>query len=213
VSDTGCGMSADTMAHLFEPFFTTKERGKGTGLGLSIVYGIVEQCGGDVWVESEPGRGTKVFVCLPLADADRRAKSGAGDGGDGRPGSEFVLLVEDEDPVRELVRDMLEMAGYRVHAASGGPEALEWAQDPANDFDLLVSDVVMPRMNGGELAERLRHLRGELRVLFVSGYPDDAIVRHGVRESGAPFLQKPFTYQMLTEKVREVLDTSFRRAA
>ena len=213
VSDTGCGMSAETMAHLFEPFFTTKERGKGTGLGLSIVYGIVEQCGGDVWVESEPGRGTKVFVCLPLADADRRSKSGAGEGRDGRPGSEFVLLVEDEDPVRELVRDMLEMAGYRVHAASGGPEALEWAQDPANDFDLLVSDVVMPRMNGGELAERLRHLRGELRVLFVSGYPDDAIVRHGVRESGAPFLQKPFTFQMLTEKVREVLDTSVRRAA
>ena len=213
VSDTGCGMDADTLAHLFEPFFTTKERGKGTGLGLSIVYGIVEQCGGDVWVESEPGRGTKVYVCLPIATVDIHGENATGEGRDVRPGSEFVLLVEDEDPVRELVRDMLELAGYRVHAASGGPEALAWAEDAAHSFDLLVSDVVMPRMNGGELAERLCHLRPDLRVLFVSGYPDDAIVRHGVRESGAPFLQKPFTYQCLLEKVREVLDTPVRRAA
>jgi PAS domain S-box-containing protein len=212
VSDTGFGMDAETLSHLFEPFFTTKERGKGTGLGLSIVYGIVDQCGGSVWVESERGRGTTVFVCLPILE-ESRATVGASDEPAARPGSESVLLVEDEDPVRELVQEMLEMAGYRVHAASSGPEALGWAEDPANSFDILVSDVVMPRMNGGELAERLCHLRPHTRVLFVSGYPDDAIVRHGVRESGAPFLQKPFTYQTLTEKVREVLDSPLRRAA
>jgi PAS domain S-box-containing protein len=212
VSDTGCGMDAETLGHLFEPFFTTKERGKGTGLGLSIVYGIVAQCGGSVWVESERGRGTTVYVCLPIEE-ESGASSSAGGEATARPGSEFVLLVEDEDPVRELVREMLEMAGYRVYAASSGPEALAWAENPANCFDLLVSDVVMPRMNGGELAERLCHLRPHTRVLFVSGYPDDAIVRHGVRESGAPFLQKPFTYQTLTEKVREVLDSPVRRAA
>ena len=212
VSDTGCGMDAETLGHLFEPFFTTKERGKGTGLGLSIVYGIVDQCGGNVWVESERGRGTKVFVCLPILEAPSDARSGD-DEREARSGSESVLLVEDEDPVRELVQEMLEMAGYRVHAAPGGPEALAWAENPAHTFDILVSDVVMPRMNGGELAERLRHLRPHTRVLFVSGYPDDAVVRHGVRESGAPFLQKPFTYQTLTEKVREVLDSPLRRAA
>lgn len=212
VSDTGCGMDAETLSHLFEPFFTTKERGKGTGLGLSIVYGIVDQCGGSVWVESERGRGTTVYVCLPLAE--ETGMSGEPDGeASVSPGSESVLLVEDEDPVRELVQEMLEMAGYRVHAAASGPEALAWAENPAHAFDILVSDVVMPRMNGGELAERLRHLRPHTRVLFVSGYPDDAIVRHGVRESGAPFLQKPFTYQKLTEKVREVLDAPLRRAA
>jgi PAS domain S-box-containing protein len=212
VSDTGCGMDAETLSHLFEPFFTTKERGKGTGLGLSIVYGIVDQCGGSVWVESERGRGTTVFVVLPILE-EPRALSPASDEPAARPGSESVLLVEDEDPVRELVQEMLEMAGYRVHAAASGPEALDWAENPANSFDILVSDVVMPRMNGGELAERLCHLRPHTRVLFVSGYPDDAIVRHGVRESGAPFLQKPFTYQTLTEKVREVLDSPLRRAA
>jgi len=212
VSDTGCGMDAETLSHLFEPFFTTKERGKGTGLGLSIVYGIVDQCGGSVWVESERGRGTTVFVCLPLAE-EAGASATSDSEASVSPGSESVLLVEDEDPVRELVQEMLEMAGYRVHAASSGPEALAWAENPAHAFDILVSDVVMPRMNGGELAERLRHLRPHTRVLFVSGYPDDAIVRHGVRESGAPFLQKPFTYQTLTEKVREVLDAPLRRAA
>jgi CheY-like chemotaxis protein len=206
-------MDAETLGHLFEPFFTTKERGKGTGLGLSIVYGIVDQCGGNVWVESEPGRGTRVYVCLPVAGSASRTQGGEDDERMALPGSEFVLLVEDEDPVRELVQEMLEMAGYRVHPASSGLEALAWAEDPSHAFDLLVTDVVMPRMNGGELAEKLRHLRPHLRVLFVSGYPDDAIVRHGVRESGAPFLQKPFTYQTLTEKVREVLDTPIRRAA
>jgi two-component system, cell cycle sensor histidine kinase and response regulator CckA len=212
VSDTGCGMDAETLGHLFEPFFTTKERGKGTGLGLSIVYGIVDQCGGSVWVESERGRGTKVFVCLPILE-ETCATGVAGGARQALPGSESVLLVEDEDPVRELVQEMLEMAGYRVHAASSGPEALVWAENPAHCFDILVSDVVMPRMNGGELAERLCHMRPHTKVLFVSGYPDDAIVRHGVRESGAPFLQKPFTYQTLTEKVREVLDSPLRRAA
>jgi len=212
VSDTGCGMDAETLSHLFEPFFTTKERGKGTGLGLSIVYGIVDQCGGSVWVESERGRGTTVFVCLPLAE-EAGASATSDSEASVSPGSESVLLVEDEDPVRELVQEMLEMAGYRVHAASSGPDALAWAENPAHAFDILVSDVVMPRMNGGELAERLRHLRPHTRVLFVSGYPDDAIVRHGVRESGAPFLQKPFTYQTLTEKIREVLDAPLRRAA
>ncbi|HKA25041.1 MAG TPA: PAS domain-containing protein [Candidatus Eisenbacteria bacterium] len=212
VSDTGFGMDAETLGHLFEPFFTTKERGKGTGLGLSIVYGIVDQCGGSVWVESERNRGTTVFVCLPIAGNESPAGSPESEA-IAAPGSESVLLVEDEDPVRELVQEMLEMAGYRVHAEASGPDAIAWAEDPAHSFDLLVSDVVMPRMNGGELAERLRHLRPQTRVLFVSGYPDDAIVRHGVRESGAPFLQKPFTYQTLTEKVREVLDSPVRRAA
>jgi len=212
VSDTGFGMDAETLGHLFEPFFTTKERGKGTGLGLSIVYGIVDQCGGSVWVESERNRGTTVFVCLPIAGNESPAGSPESEA-IAAPGSESVLLVEDEDPVRELVQEMLEMAGYRVHAEASGPDAIAWAEDPAHSFDLLVSDVVMPRMNGGELAERLRHLRPHTRVLFVSGYPDDAIVRHGVRESGAPFLQKPFTYQTLTEKVREVLDSPVRRAA
>jgi signal transduction histidine kinase/CheY-like chemotaxis protein len=207
VSDTGVGMDADTLAHAFEPFFTTKEQGKGTGLGLSTVYGIAEQAGGHVWVYSEPGVGTTFKVYLPEARED------GPDPGD-RPclrrtvaGSETILLVEDEDSVRELTREVLEVHGYRVIEAGDGVEALRAAAAFEGTIHLLVTDVVMPRMGGGELAEKLAAMRPGVRVLFVSGYTDDSIVRHGVRERSSAFLQKPFSLDAFATRVREVLDT------
>ncbi|HET8655074.1 MAG TPA: ATP-binding protein [Longimicrobiaceae bacterium] len=204
VSDTGVGMDAETQARIFEPFFTTKEQGKGTGLGLSTVYGIVEQSGGHVWVYSEPGHGTAFKVYLPRVDAPVSLDTAL----IGAPatGRETVLLAEDDRAVRVLARRALEHAGYQVLEADGGEEALRIADAHAGTIHLLLSDVVMPGLGGRELAERLQGRRPGIAVLFMSGYTDDAILRHGMLAEGTPFLEKPFTPGGLCEKVRGVLD-------
>jgi PAS domain S-box-containing protein len=207
VTDTGVGMDPETRARLFEPFFTTKELGKGTGLGLSTVYGIVKQSGGHIWVYSEVRRGTTFKICFPQAGETAEQPESAPPTEVAR-GAETVLLVEDAQRVREVVREILEMSGYRVLPAGLGPDAIELARQHAGPIQLLITDVVMPQMSGRELAQRLTALRPDLRVLYMSGYTDDAIVRHGVLAEGMPFLSKPFTPEALAAKVREVLDGS-----
>ncbi len=206
VSDTGLGMDAETRSRVFEPFFTTKEQGKGTGLGLATVYGIVKQSGGYIWVYSEPGQGTVFKIYLPRLDASSLVGEGVAAASRLSAGTETVLLVEDEAMVRDLLRGALEGRGYRVLAAGSGEQALEVASAHRGPLHLLVTDVVMPGMRGPELATRLGPLHPELRVLHVSGYADDAALRHGVREGSTAFLQKPFTVEALVRKIREVLD-------
>ncbi len=206
VSDTGVGMDADTKAHLFEPFFTTKEAGKGTGLGLATVYGIVKQSGGYIWAYSEPGRGATFKIYLPPVAARAEAVRSPVAPSAATHGSETVLVVEDEEAVRRLSCRVLESHGYTVLAAGRGDQALHVASRHTGPIQLLVTDVVMPGMSGRELAKRLSSLRPATKVLYLSGYTDDAIVRHGVLEPGVSFLQKPFTPAALARKVREVLD-------
>ncbi|HSE50534.1 MAG TPA: ATP-binding protein [Terriglobales bacterium] len=207
VSDTGVGMDDETRNRIFEPFFTTKEMGKGTGLGLSTVYGIVKQSGGDIWVSSEIGAGTTFTVCLPRVDAPPEVTPGQGTPVAHRaPHTATVLLVEDEAGVRALVRKFLERSGYFVLEASNPHDALATAQRHPGAIDLLLTDVVLPRMSGSELSQRLQELRPGTRVLFMSGYTDDAIVHHGVLSAGATFVQKPFTADALTHKLREILE-------
>jgi CheY-like chemotaxis protein len=207
VSDTGCGMGPEVQAHLFEPFFTTKEQGKGTGLGLAMVYGIVKQSGGYIWVYSEVGQGTTIKIHLPRVEeapstleVPRRAAE--------RRGTETILLVEDEAAVRSLVRGVLEQGGYRVLVARNGEDALIVSEQHKGPIHLLVTDVIMPEMGGPELAEHLRPFHRAMKVLYISGYTDDAIVHHGVLGSTATFLQKPFTPDLLAQKVREILDSA-----
>jgi PAS domain S-box-containing protein len=206
VADTGVGMDEATQAHLFEPFFTTKEVGKGTGLGLATVYGIVKQSGGYIWVYSESGHGTTIKVYLPRVAGVADAPAPAPEPRPVRHGDETVLLVEDAAPVRTLARRSLEAHGYTVLDAPDGPSALEVAAGHAAAIDILVTDVVMPGMSGRELAERLAPLRPSMKVLYTSGYTDDAMVRQGVLSAGVAFLQKPFVPESLARKVREVLD-------
>jgi signal transduction histidine kinase/DNA-binding response OmpR family regulator len=205
VSDTGCGMDAATKARAFEPFFTTKETGKGTGLGLATVYGIVKQSGGHVEVFSEPGRGTTFTVYLPRVDP---APPASAEPTPGRSpfGTETLLLAEDEEAVRTLAGCVLRMSGYTVLEAADGAEALRVAGRHAGPIHLLVTDVVMPGMGGRALADRLTAARPETRVLYLSGYTADEVVRHGVREAEVAFLQKPFKVDALILKVREALD-------
>lgn len=207
VSDTGTGMNDQTKAKIFEPFFTTKEKGKGTGLGLSTVYGIVKQSGGHVWVYSELGRGTTFKVYLPQMEPRTAPANEKPQVESAAPiGSETILLVEDEDVVRGLAREILEEAGYKVLDASGGEEAFRLCQDHAESIDLLLTDVVMPGMSGKEIADHLKSIRPTTGVLFMSGYTDEAIVHHGVLDSDVEFIQKPFTPTALARRVREVLD-------
>jgi len=206
VTDTGTGMDEATRARIFEPFFTTKGPDRGTGLGLSTVYGIVKQSGGHIAVYSEPGRGTCFKIYLPSAQTPTAASGQAASSGPALQGSETVLLVEDEAAVRALARTALKQRGYRVLEADNGAAALHVAEEFAEPIHLLATDVVMPHMSGRELAERLVPLRPNMKVLFLSGYMDDAIVRHGLLESTAAFLHKPYTPQGLAAKVREVLD-------
>jgi signal transduction histidine kinase len=208
ITDTGIGMDSETLSHLFEPFFTTKNPGRGTGLGLATVYGIVRQSGGAIGISSEPGKGTVARIYLP------RAKERVEGQGTERPpalmpltGGETILLVEDEARVRKLIVDVLSGRGYRVLEATRGEEALRICQAHSTDIDLAVVDVVMPEMNGPELMRRIQPLCPRVRVLFISGYTDEAMVHHGIAESGAAFLQKPFVPDQLARKVREVLDS------
>ena len=206
VSDTGVGMTLETQANIFEPFFTTKAPGNGTGLGLSMVYGIVKQSGGHIWLYSEPGRGTTFKIYLPRVIAPVEAIPPVTHWSALPQGTETVLLVEDEPEVRWLVRDMLQRLGYTVMEARHGIEALVLSTQHPEPIHLLVTDVVMPQMSGREIAEQLRSEHPETKVLFMSGYTDDAVVRHGVQTAEMAFLQKPFTSESLARKVREVLD-------
>ena len=207
VSDTGVGMDAQTKARIFEPFFTTKEKGKGTGLGLSTVYGIVKQSGGYVWVYSEPGHGTTFKLYLPRVDAPAEPQAPPRETAT-LTGTETILLAEDDEILRPLTKGLLAKLGYTVLDAESAEQALAVAGARQGPIHLLVADVVMPGASGRELARRLAQSRPETRVLYVSGYTDDAIVHHGMLEPGLKFLQKPFTPAALARKVREVLDAT-----
>ena len=207
VNDTGHGMDEYTQSHMFEPFFTTKEHGKGTGLGLSTVYGIVKQSGADIVVESQPGHGTTFTIFFPrlseresvTTDAERLPLAAMG-------GHETLLLVEDEPAIRSLAGDILRQHGYKVLEARHGLEALLAGSQYLGTIQLLITDVIMPQMSGNEVADRMTRERPDLKVLYISGYTDDAIVHHGIVQEGMAFLQKPFTPEALVRKVREVLD-------
>jgi CheY-like chemotaxis protein len=206
-SDTGAGMDAETQKRIFEPFFTTKPAGEGTGLGLATVYGIVKQTGGYVWVYSEVGRGTTFKVCLP-----RMAETPAVDhvllAAPALPrGVETVLVVEDTDSLRELTQELLDEQGYTVLTARDGEEALGLASERAEAIHLLLTDVVMPKLGGGDLATKVRASRPEIRVLYMSGYTSGAVLRHGVLEDGDNLLERPFTAEQLGRAVRRALDT------
>ena len=206
VSDSGLGMKQEVREKIFEPFFTTKERGKGTGLGLSTVYGIVKQSGGHIWVYSEPGHGTTFKIFFPrIEEAPDKIKPKTGSG-DLPRGSETVLVVEDEKEVRTLASNVLKRQGYRVLEASNGGIAFLLCEQHKSPIDLMLTDVVMPEMNGRELAERVAGLHPEMKVLFMSGHTDDAIVQHGILEKHVNYIQKPFTVENLARKVREVLE-------
>jgi CheY-like chemotaxis protein len=214
VSDTGSGMESDVLAHLFEPFYTTKPLGKGTGLGLAIVDSIVKRSGGYIWVESTPGEGTSFMINFPRASvapgsmvattlADARVGSGA----------ETILLVEDQQEVRDVVRQTLQRNGYNVLEAVDGDAALALLQSEAGPIHLLLTDIVMPHMSGRELVDAIAKHDRSIRVLYTSGYTDDAIVRHGVLDPGAAFIQKPFTPEQLLGRVRDVLSRPEPRPA
>jgi PAS domain S-box-containing protein len=207
VSDTGCGMDAETQSRVFEPFFTTKEMGKGTGLGLSTVYGIVKQSGGYVWVYSELGRGTTFKIYLPRVEGDIEQLKPAVLETEIAGGAETILVVEDDEGIRNLICEILEMNGYTVLKASDGNEALALAARSERPIHLTITDVVMPGVDGRELAKRLAIVRPDLKVLFMSGYASDAVLHNGIVEEGTPFLQKPFTPAALARKVRRVLDS------
>jgi len=205
VSDSGHGMDKETLSRIFEPFFTTKEKGKGTGLGLSTVYGIIKQSGGYIFAQSEPGAGSTFYIYLPRVEDSPEELSPAELHDRENGGSETVLLVEDEASVRELVRDTLAARGYKVLEASDGENGLRVAANYSGHIDILITDVVMPGISGRELASRLLLLRPSMSVIYLSGYTEDAVLHQGGLSPGTAFLQKPFTLQVLTRKVREVL--------
>jgi len=205
MTDTGVGMDAATLERIFEPFFTTKDVGRGTGLGLSTVYGIVKQSGGNIWVYSEPGRGTTFKVYLPRAERQAAEVPAAAPAPEPPQGSETILVVEDEEDVRELLRDILELGGYTVLATDDPAQAMDICRNHDSEIHLVLSDVVMPKIDGPVLAEKLKDIRPGLKVAFMSGYTDDAIVHHGVLEPGTAFLEKPIDVKTLLRKVPEFL--------
>jgi PAS domain S-box-containing protein len=206
VSDTGTGISAETAAHIFEPFFTTKGGTKGTGLGLATVYGIVKQSGGYIWVYSEPGKGATFKVYFPRVDEPAQSDTRVKTEKHAKGGTETVLLVEDDETVRELAEVILARQGYRVIGADSPKKAEEIAMKRAQEIDLVLTDVIMPAMSGRELVKKLLARNAKMRVLYMSGYTDNVIAEGGVLEEGLAFLQKPFTPLALAQKVREVLD-------
>ena len=208
VSDTGCGIDRKTQNRIFDPFFTTKELGKGTGLGLATVYGIVKQSGGYIWVYSELGKGTAFKVYLPRVEREATRKAVADPDRPPQRGTETILLAEDSEALREIAREYMESLGYTVLEASSGKEALKRACDFSGEINLLLTDVVMPEMDGAQLAAEIVRQRPGIKILFTSGYTDDAVVRHGVLAPSAAFIQKPYRPKALARKIRDVLDAN-----
>jgi len=206
VSDNGAGMSEKVLDHLFEPFFTTKEVGKGTGLGLSTIYGIVKQNEGFINVYSEPGKGTTVKIYLPRNNAEDIAVKERATIETPQGGTETILLVEDEQSVLMVGKTMLERFGYKVLTASTPREAIRLIEEHDEPIHLVLSDVVMPEMNGRELTEKLRSIKPSLKCLYMSGYTADVIAHHGILDKGVSMIQKPFSLRDLAAKVREALD-------
>jgi two-component system cell cycle sensor histidine kinase/response regulator CckA len=207
VQDTGTGMDSDIRSHIFEPFFTTKELGKGTGLGLSTVYGIIKQSGGYIWVESQPENGTTFQIFLPQAEGQSVVQEGHPQAARLLQGSETILVVEDNELVRNLTREALKQYGYRVIEAPGGEQALKVIEEFQEKIDLLLTDVVMPGLNGRELADQILLSRPDIKVLYMSGYADNAIVQYGVLNSGLAFIEKPFSPETLAEMVRQIMNS------
>ncbi len=208
VSDSGCGMDKDTLGKLFEPFFTTKEAGKGTGLGLATTYGIVKQNSGFINVYSEPGQGSTFRIYLPRHITETDAAMAVPEKKTAPGGTETILLVEDEPAILRMTRMMLERNGYTIISAATPAQALEKAENHAGPIDLLMSDVVMPEMNGRDLATRITALYPDIRLLFMSGYTANVIAHQRILDKDVAFIQKPFSMAELTEKVREVIDHS-----
>lgn len=206
VSDDGCGMGKETQSHLFEPFFTTKEMDKGTGLGLATVYGIVKQNDGFINVYSEPGQGTTFRIYLPRHDSPAKKMEKKAAAQTDVHGDETILLVEDEPTILKMTQMMLARLGYQVLTANKPAEAIDIASEHAGAIHLMMTDVVMPNMNGRDLASRLHEVNPDLKVLFMSGYTANVIVHRGVLDEGISFIQKPFSIQDLAAKLREVLD-------
>ena len=207
VTDTGTGIDEETLSQMFEPFFTTKPSGRGTGLGLSTIYGVVSQWGGHIDVDTQVGLGTTFLIYLPVASSGHRSKRAPSSNGLSLHGNETVLVVEDEETVRELTKRMLESAGYRTVPAADASEALKVAQDDPSSFDLLLTDVVMPEMSGSELSQRIGELKPGLHTIYMSGYPQDVVASQGVNDEQVALLPKPFTPQALLEMVRRNLDS------
>ncbi|HRH46712.1 MAG TPA: ATP-binding protein, partial [Pyrinomonadaceae bacterium] len=210
VSDSGIGMDAETQSHIFEPFYTTKEVGRGTGLGLSTVYGIVRQSGGSIWVYSEPGKGTTFKVYLPRVDEIPQAHKSTTANNLLMNGTETILLVEDEKMVRKITCEILESCGYEVFEAENGSAAFLLYQKHKQNIQLLITDVILPEMNGSEIANRLLQINPELKVLYMSGYTDNAIVNQGIFNEGINFIEKPFSPDKLRQKVRDILDGNLK---
>jgi CheY-like chemotaxis protein len=206
ITDTGTGMDAETQSHLFEPFFTTKSAARGTGLGLATAYGIIRQSGGAIGFTSQLGTGTTAFIYLPMADQQTESAIDKSAAEAPLTGVETILLVEDETRVRKLIVDVLSARGYRVLEATRGADAIRLCQTHGSQIDLAVVDVVMPEMSGPELVRQISPCEPQMRVLYISGYTEEAMVHHGIERSGAAFLQKPFMPDALARKVREVLD-------
>jgi CheY-like chemotaxis protein len=205
VTDNGAGITTEVRERIFEPFYTTKEQGQGIGLGLATVYGIVKQSGGNIWVYSEPGCGTTFKVYLPRVEAELAERQPETDTTDLR-GTETILIVEDEEGVRNLTRRIIEAAGYTVVTAANGGEALIECERYGDEIHLVLTDVVMPKMGGKELTDRLAEIFLDLRVLYMSGYTDNAIGQQGILDEGVNFIAKPFNPPDLLKKVRMVLD-------
>lgn len=206
VSDSGIGMDKETLDKIFDPFFTTKKLGEGTGLGLATVYGIVKQSGGNIWVYSEPERGTTFKVYFPMEEIFELSPNNTGSAEKALEGNETIILTEDEEMVRKLTREVLESYGYRVLEAENPEQAIAICEAFSEKIDLLITDVVMPKMNGAELSKKLQQDRPQLKVLYISGYTDNTIVHHGVLDEGINFIQKPFSPKKLAQKIREIFE-------